>query len=47
MIYKKIFNILFLSLTSLFFGCVSYHSPERSTWSTYLQGASFTEMTEM
>ena len=47
MIYKKIFNILFLSLTSLFFGCVSYHSPERSTWPTYLQGASFTEMTEM
>ncbi|MBP5485252.1 MAG: OmpA family protein [Alphaproteobacteria bacterium] len=27
-------------------GCVAYKSPERSTWSNYLRGASFTDMTE-
>ena len=27
-------------------GCVSYHSPDRNTWPTYLQGASFDNMTE-
>lgn len=28
-------------------GCMQYHSPERATWSQYLRGASFTDMTEM
>lgn len=27
-------------------GCVQYHSPARNTWSQYLRGASFTDMTE-
>ena len=27
-------------------GCVAYHSPERNTWSNYLRGASFGDMTE-
>lgn len=27
-------------------GCVQYHSPTRNTWSQYLRGASFTDMTE-
>ena len=27
-------------------GCATYKSPERSTWPTYLHGASFTDMTE-
>ncbi len=27
-------------------GCVAYKSPDRSTWGTYLRGASFTDMTE-
>lgn len=27
-------------------GCTSYQSPPRNTWSTYLRGASFTDMTE-
>ena len=34
--------LLFLMLA----GCVAYKSPERSTWTTYLYGASFTDMTE-
>ncbi len=34
------FALLFVS------GCMSYRSPDRSTWSTYLYGASFTDMTE-
>lgn len=28
-------------------GCMQYHSPARSTWPSYLAGASFTDMTEM
>ena len=27
-------------------GCIRYHSPARNTWSNYLRGASFTDMTE-
>ena len=38
---KKI--ILFSLLIS---GCVQYHSPNRDTWSKYLYGASFSDMTE-
>lgn len=36
-----------ISLFSLLCGCVSYSSPNRATWSAYLNGASFTDMTEM
>ncbi len=35
-----------LSLLTLA-ACVAYHSPDRATWSSYLTGASFTDMTEM
>lgn len=38
---KKI--ILFSLLIS---SCAQYHSPNRDTWSTYLYGASFSDMTE-
>ena len=34
-------------ISLLLAGCVQYHSPARDTWSTYLRGASFTDMTEM
>lgn len=38
----------FLLMATLFLttGCMQYHSPARSTWSQYLRGASFTDMTE-
>lgn len=42
---KKIF--LTTILTVLNMGCAPYSSPERHTWSQYLGGASFTDMTEM
>lgn len=42
---KKIF--LTTILTVLNMGCTPYSSPERHTWSQYLGGASFTDMTEM
>ena len=35
--------ILFSLLVS---GCIQYHSPNRDTWSRYLYGASFSDMTE-
>lgn len=28
-------------------GCIPYHSPDRASWPAYLNGASFTDMTEM
>lgn len=34
------------SLLFLLFGCMPYSSPDRNTWSTYLNGASFTDMSE-
>ena len=37
---KYIFFALLLS------GCLQYHSPKREMWPNYLQGASFTDMTE-
>ncbi len=37
---------IILSLLLLTTACVQYHSPERSAWSQYLRGASFTDMTE-
>lgn len=43
--YKK--NLFFVSLLCILTGCMTYHSPERTTWSKYLGGASFTDMTEM
>ena len=41
---KIFFLLLYLNLT---IGCAPYNSPERYTWSQYLNGASFTDMTEM
>ncbi len=38
-------KIYFVSLF-LLAGCVTYHSPDRTMWPTYLRGASFTDMTE-
>ena len=38
-------KIYFVSLF-LLAGCITYHSPDRTMWSTYLRGASFTDMTE-
>lgn len=40
---------LFLSIFVIFalFGCAPYSSPERYTWMQYLNGASFTDMTEI
>ena len=35
-----IFSFVFIT------GCIAYKSPDRSTWGTYLHGASFTDMTE-
>lgn len=41
-------KIIFLILMLVTVGaCVSYSSPDRHTWSTYLNGASFTDMTEV
>lgn len=40
-------KILLLTLSTLLSGCMAYHSPDRSTWYKYLNGASFTDMTEM
>lgn len=41
---KIIFSILILAVTG---ACVPYSSPDRRTWSTYLNGASFIDMTEI
>ncbi|MCM1294799.1 MAG: OmpA family protein [Muribaculaceae bacterium] len=38
-------HLLFFMLIALA-ACATYHSPDRSTWSQYLAGASFTDMTE-
>ena len=41
-------KIIFLILMLVTVGaCVPYSSPDRHTWSTYLNGASFTDMTEV
>lgn len=42
----KISKYIFLPLLICCAGCVQYHSPARNTWSQYLRGASFTDMTE-
>ena len=42
----KSYNIAILSTVILLAGCIRYHSPARNTWSSYLRGASFTDMTE-
>lgn len=39
---KKIYFVSLFLLT----GCITYHSPDRTMWPTYLRGASFTDMTE-
>lgn len=38
-------RLSYFILPILLCGCVTYHSPSRDTWSTYLRGASFTDMT--
>jgi outer membrane protein OmpA-like peptidoglycan-associated protein len=40
---KKAFLIF---STLIIRGCLTYHSPNRNTWSTYLHGAGFTDMTD-
>lgn len=41
-------NKIFVVICSVAFcGCIKYTSPDHSQWGTYLQGASFTDMTEM
>ena len=42
----KSYNIAILSTVILLAGCIRYHSPARNTWSNYLRGASFTDMTD-
>lgn len=42
----KSYNIAILSTVILLTGCIRYHSPARNTWSNYLRGASFIDMTE-
>ena len=44
---NKFKSILALSLLSVLGACMPYTSPDRQTWSQYLNGASFTDMTEM
>ncbi len=41
-LYKYVIFVILL-ITS---ACAQYHSPDRSMWSQYLRGASFTDMTE-
>mgnify|MGYP001774900297 CR=1 FL=1 len=36
----------FVGFALMMTGCIQYHSPARNTWSQYLRGASFTDMTE-
>ena len=42
--FKKAFFLVALSIVT---GCAPYSSPQRATWKNYLNGASFTDMTEM
>lgn len=42
--FKKAFFLVALSIVT---GCAPYSSPQRTTWKNYLNGASFTDMTEM
>ena len=39
-------NIIFIALAVLLSGCLQYHSPDRTKWNQYLNGASFMDMTE-
>lgn len=43
-ILKRAFFLVALSIVT---GCAPYSSPQRTTWKNYLNGASFTDMTEM
>ena len=43
----KLQNVLILPILLCIAGCAQYHSPARNTWSQYLRGASFTDMTEV
>ena len=42
----KLNKIILFALMFELAGCIQYHSPERGTWSRYLSGASFIDMTE-
>ncbi len=44
---NKIKNILVILSVIGLNACTTYHSPARNTWSQYLYGASFTDMTEI
>lgn len=39
-------TILLTILIAIMSGCTTYHSPDRTTWHTYLAGASLSDMTE-
>ncbi len=43
-VLKRAFFLVALSIVT---GCAPYSSPQRATWKNYLNGASFTDMTEM
>ena len=43
-VLKRTFFLVALSIVT---GCAPYSSPQRATWKNYLNGASFTDMTEM
>ncbi len=44
----KLFNIVSLiAVVGTMWACAPYSSPQRNTWSQYLNGASFTDMNEM
>lgn len=45
MTIRKVFCLILF--THAICACTGYHSPSRNTWSQYLNGASFTDMTEM
>ena len=42
----KFIKFVILPIVIICTGCMQYHSPARHTWSQYLRGASFTDMTE-
>lgn len=42
----KIKNLYLIIFSFLLFSCTGYKSPSHSMWSLYLQGASFTDMTD-
>lgn len=43
---NKIKTVLSATAIMTLAGCMTYHSPDRRTWGTYLAGASFSDMSE-